>query len=458
MSLPVVAIVGRPNVGKSTLFNRFLGGKMAIVDDQPGVTRDRHAATADWNGRRFTLVDTGGLVPESQEGMEREVNAQIQAAIEEADVCLLVVDVQAGIAATDCDAAIMLRESGRPAILAVNKIDSTRQHDLVYEFFELGLGDPHAVSALSGMGSGDLLDAIVDALPPKSGDERLDPDEIAIAVLGKPNVGKSSFLNRLLGEERFIVSPVAGTTRDAIDTTMKYDGRQIRLVDTAGIRRHAALEVGLEYYTYLRAVRSLNRVQVAIVMLDATESLSRQDMRILNLVEERRRGIVVCVNKWDLVEKDERTASEYEKAFSEQAPRLAYAPIVTLSALTGQRVRRTLDEAIRVADEWHKKIPTPDLNRVLHAATARVQPPQSKGRRPGRVVRILYGHQVETGPPLILFYSNDPAAIPEHYRRYIEHQVRDAFGFVGVPLKIFFRKATSRARARVGASTDDKPR
>jgi GTP-binding protein len=233
---------------------------------------------------------------------------------------------------------------------------------------------------------------------------------------------------------------------------------QIRLVDTAGIRRHAALEIGLEYYTYLRAVRSLNRVQVAIVMLDATDTLSRQDMRILNLVEERRRGIVVCVNKWDLVEKDERTASEYEKAFCEQAPRLAYAPIVTLSALTGQRVRRTLDEAIRVADEWHKKIPTPDLNRVLHAATSRVQPPQSKGRRPGRVVRILYGHQVETGPPLILFYSNDPAAIPEHYRRYIEHQVRDAFGFIGVPLKIFFRKATSRARARVGASTDDETR
>ncbi len=458
MSLPVVAIVGRPNVGKSTLFNRFLGGKMAIVDDQPGVTRDRHTAIADWNGRKFTLVDTGGLVPESQEGMEREVNAQIQAAIDEADVCLLVVDVQAGIAATDRDAAIMLRESGRPTILAANKVDGMRQRELVYEFFELGLGDPYSVSARAGTGSGDLLDAVVEALPPRSGEERLDPDEVAIAVLGKPNVGKSSFLNRLLGEERFIVSPMAGTTRDAIDTTMKYDGRQIRLVDTAGIRRHAAMEVGLEYYTYLRAVRSLNRVQVAIVMLDATESLSRQDMRILNLVEERRRGIVVCVNKWDLVEKNERTAGGYEKAFREQAPRLAYAPIVTLSALTGQRVRRTLDEAIPLADEWHKKILTPDLNRVLHAATARVQPPQSKGRRPGRVVRILYGHQVETGPPLILFYSNDPAAIPEHYRRYIEHQVRDAFGFVGVPLKIFFRRATSRARARVGATANDETR
>lgn len=455
MSLPVVAIVGRPNVGKSTLFNRIVGERQAIVDDQPGVTRDRHTADAEWNGRAFTLVDTGGLVPESEAGFDRQINAQIRAAIDEADVCVLIVDGQDGIASTDRDAANLLRQSGRPTVLAVNKIDSPKQADLVWEFFELGLGEAIAVSARSGMSSGDLLDAIVGLLPEGGGETRIDPDEVAIAVLGKPNVGKSSFLNRLLGEERLIVSPVAGTTRDAIDTTMRYTGRQIRLVDTAGIRRHSALEVGIEYYTYLRAVRSLDRVQVAVVMLDGSETLSRQDMRILNLVEERGRGIVIAINKWDLVEKDERTEAAYRKEFAQQAPRLAYAPIVTMSALTGQRVRKVLDRAIDVWDEWHRRIPTPELNRVLRAATARVQPPQAKGYRPGRIVRILYGHQAETGPPLLLFYSNDPKAIPEHYRRYLENQIRRAFGFEGVPLKIFFRKATERSRARVGVPVEE---
>lgn len=451
MSLPIVAIVGRPNVGKSTLFNRILGARTAIVDDQPGVTRDRHAAVAEWAGRGFTLVDTGGLVPESQEVLEKQVNAQIHAAIEEADLCLLVVDGRAGITATDRDVAALLRESGRPTLLVVNKADNAEQaRRLVWEFYELGLDEPHPVSGLTGTGSGDLLDAVLAKLPAEAQAESGDPDEITITVIGKPNVGKSSFLNRLLGEERLIVSAEAGTTRDAIDTMLTHAGRRVRLVDTAGIRRHSALEEGLEYYTYLRAVRSLERAQIAIVVLDATQPLSRQDLRILNLVEERRRGIVVCVNKWDLVEKDERTAAGYEASFQAEAPTLAYAPLVTISARTGQRVQRALDVAIEVWGEWQKKVPTPVLNRVLHEATARVQPPQSKGRRAGRVVRILYGHQVETGPPLILFYSNDPKAVPEHYRRFLEHAVRDAFGFVGVPLRIEFRLATPRARERVG--------
>ena len=453
MSLPVVAIVGRPNVGKSTLFNRVLGARDAIVHDEPGVTRDRHAATADWAGRSFTLVDTGGLIPESQEEIARQVNAQIYAAIEQADACLFVVDGRTGPTPVDRELAQLLRSSGRPTVLVVNKADNARMGErMAWEFYELGLGEPRPVSALSGIGSGDLLDAVVAALPPETVDAPVDPDEITITVIGKPNVGKSSFLNRLLGEERFIVSPVAGTTRDAIDTTFTYRERRFRLVDTAGIRRHAALEDGLEYYTYLRAVRSLDRAHIAIVMLDASESLSRQDLRILNLAEERRRGIVVCVNKWDLIEKDERTAAGYEAAFRAQARTLAWAPLVTISAATGQRVTRALEVAEQVWKEWHKKVPTPELNKALHRATAKVHPPQSKSRRGSRVVRVLYGHQAETGPPLFLFYANEPQAIPEHYRRYLENEIREAFGFAGVPLRLFFRSSTARSRQRVDAA------
>lgn len=449
---PVVAVVGRPNVGKSTLFNRILGVRDAIVDDQPGVTRDRHSAEAEWNARRFTLVDTGGLLPETEEGLAPQINAQIRAAVEQADLCLLVVDGRAGLTATDRDMAQLLRESGRRTLLVVNKADNLElMRRLPWEFYELGLGDPHPVSALSGTGSGDLLDAVVEALPPAT-EELPDPDEITITVIGKPNVGKSSFLNRLLGEERFIVSPTAGTTRDATDTTLTYAGRRFRLVDTAGIRRQAALESGLEYYTYLRAVRSLERAQVALVILDASEPLSRQDLRILNLVEERRRGIVVCVNKWDVVEKDERTAAGYEAAFKSQARTLAWAPLVTMSARTGQRIHRALDLAIAVREEWGKRVPTPAVNRVLHQATARVQPPQSKGRRTGRIVRILYGDQPETAPPLFVFHANDPDAVPEHYRRYLEGVLREEFGFQGVPLRISFRQAARRSRQEPSAS------
>lgn len=456
-NLPVVAIVGRPNVGKSTLFNRIVGTQHAIVDDHPGVTRDRHSLEAEWAGRRFTLVDTGGLVPESREELARQVNAQIRAAVDEADVCLLVVDGREGITRTDREVADLLRQSGRTALLAVNKADNREMAEkLVWEFWELGLGEPRPVSGTSGLGTGDLLDDLVEALPAERPEEPADPETITVTVIGKPNVGKSSFLNRLLGEERFIVSPVAGTTRDAIDTTFTYRDRSFRLVDTAGIRRHSRHEEGLEYYTYLRAVRSLDRAQIAVVVLDATEPLSRQDLRILNLAVDRRRGIVACVNKWDLIEKDERTAAAYEATFRDQARSLEWAPVVTISAKTGQRVRRVLDVVEEVWREWHKRVPTPELNRVLQEATARVQPPQSKGPRGGKVVRILYGHQVESGPPLFLLYSNHPKAVPEHYRRYLEHAIRDACGFEGVPLRIYFRKAAGRTRARASSTSEGR--
>ena len=450
----MVAIVGRPNVGKSTLFNRIVGAQEAVVDDRPGVTRDRHSLEAEWAGRRFTLVDTGGLVPASKERLARQVNAQIRAAIDEADVCLLVVDGREGVTATDREVADLLRRSGRTTLLAVNKADNRKMaEELVWDFHELGLGEPRPVSGTTGLGTGDLLDAVVDALPRESPAEPEEPDTITVSVIGKPNVGKSSFLNALLGEERFIVSPEAGTTRDAIDTTLEYRDRRFRLVDTAGIRRHSRHEEGLEYYTYLRAVRSLDRAQIAISMLDATQPLSRQDLRILNLAADRRRGIVVCVNKWDLVEKDERTAAGYEAAFRDQARSLAWAPLVTISAKTGQRVRRALEVVETVWEEWNKRVKTSELNEVLERATARVQPPQAKGPGGGRVVRVLYGHQVETAPPLILLYSNLPSAVPEHYRRYLENAIRDAFGFVGVPLRIYYREADPKSRAKAGAAS-----
>lgn len=455
MSLPVVAIVGRPNVGKSTLFNRIVGAQDAIVDDRPGVTRDRHSTVADWAGRRFTLVDTGGLLPEGEEELAPEINAQIRAAIEEADLCLLVVDAKDGVTAMDREAADLLRKSGRGTILVVNKADNRKAaQDAPLEFWELGLGEPFATSAATGLQSGDLLDAVVDALP-EAEEAPEDPETITVAVVGKPNVGKSSLLNRLLGEERFIVSPVAGTTRDATDTMLEWEGRKFRLVDTAGIRRHAHMESGIEYYTYLRAVRALDRAQIAVVVLDATEPLSRQDLRILNLAEERRRGIVIAINKWDLVEKDERTVAAYEATFRAQARSLEWAPIVTISAKTGQRAHRVIETVERVWMEWHKRVPTPGLNSALHEATERVQPPQSKGRGGRRVVRILYGNQVETAPPLFLFFSNEPKAVPEHYRRYLEHAVRDAFGFDGVPLRIFFRDAGGRNRRKTGAVREE---
>jgi GTP-binding protein len=357
-----------------------------------------------------------------------------------------VVDGRSGVVPVDREVAEHLRTSGKPTLLVVNKVDNDEMAKrLVWEFYELGLGDPLPVSGLTGVHSGDLLDAVVAALPAEV-DIPDEPDVITVAVIGKPNVGKSSFLNRLIGEERFIVSPTAGTTRDAIDTRLEHRGRTYRLVDTAGIRRHASLSEGLEYYTYLRAVRALERAQIAIVMLDATEPLSRQDLRILNLAEERRRGIVVAVNKWDLVEKDERTAAHYQTAFQSQARTLAWAPLVTISARSGQRVHRALEMAEEVWTEWHKRVPTPAVNRVLHEATGRVQPPQAKGKRAGRIVRILFGLQAESAPPLFIFFSNEPQAIPEHYRRYLESAVREAFGFVGVPLRIAFRQAGSKRR------------
>ncbi len=336
MALPLVAIVGRPNVGKSTLFNRLVGRRAAIVDDVPGVTRDRIVATADWNGRVFQIVDTGGLVPDTREPLEREIAHQVEAAIGAADAILFMLDARAGITAVDEDIARRLRPESRRVLLLANKLERPGDAAQAAELHALGLGDPLPVSALQGLGTGDLLDRLVELLPP--GDDSEPSAAIRIAVLGKPNVGKSSFVNRLLGEERVIVSPQAGTTRDSVDTRLLWQGHEIVLIDTAGLRKSAPRESGIEYYTYLRTLAALERSDVSVILLDGTEPLSRQDLRVLNLVAERGKGLVVGVNKWDLVEAETGTAEAYARAFREAAPSLAFAPLVFLSALTGRRV------------------------------------------------------------------------------------------------------------------------
>jgi GTP-binding protein len=442
-ALPLVAIVGRPNVGKSTLFNRIVGRRTAIVDDRPGVTRDRLAATADWAGRAFQLVDTGGLVPGTREELERQVAHQVEAAIRAADVILFVVDAETGVTGSDLDIAQRLRRESRRVLLVVNKVDRPNDAAASAEFHALGLGEPHAVSAAQGLGSGDLLDRVVERLPPPAPATE-EPAALRVAVLGKPNVGKSSFVNRLLGEERVIVSPVAGTTRDAVDTTLAWHGRPVVLVDTAGLRRGSSREPGIEYYTYLRTVAALERADVAVVLLAADEPLARQDLRVLNLAEERGKGIVAVVNKWDLAEAETGTAEAYGRAFRAAAPTLAFVPIVFVSAKTGKRVDKALETALRVGDARRGRIPTAEVNRVLRALVDRLPPPVRRGRN----VRILYANQVAVEPPTFVLFTNEPDAVTDSYRRYLESGMREAWDFEGVPLRFLYRADAKRRRER----------
>lgn len=449
MSLPLVAIIGRPNVGKSTLFNRIVGGRTAIVDDVPGVTRDRIVAVADWNGRSFQLVDTGGLVPGTREELERQIAHQVEAAIRSADLILFVTDAAAGSTPMDEDIAARLRREGRRVLLVANKVDRPDDPSAGSEFHAFGLGDPHPVSAIQGTGSGDLLDRIVEALPAA---EPTDAPATAlrVAVLGKPNVGKSSFVNRLLGEERVIVSPVAGTTRDAVDTRFAWNGREVVLIDTAGLRKASAREPGLEYYTYLRTLAALGRADVAVVLLDGTEPLSRQDLRVLNLAVERGKGVVAAVNKWDLVAAETGTAEAYAAAFRESAPTLAFVPLVYLSAKTGKRVERALEIAFRVGEGRRRRIATPEVNRVLRGIVAAYPPPTYRGRG----VRLLYANQVAAEPPTFVIFTNDPENVTDSYRRYVENGMREAWGFEGVPLRFIYRADVSRRARRAGTGAE----
>lgn len=456
MPKPLVALVGRPNVGKSTLFNRLVEERLAVVDAVPGTTRDRLVAEADWSGVTFDVVDTGGIDPSflfRGEGREplsvgsadfiAEIQEQAEVAIQEADAVLLVVDVESGVTPADQEVAQVLRRRQRerdgepwpPVLLVVNKCDSERRRQEAYQFYELGMGDPHPVSALHGLGVGDMLDELLDRLG-RPAEEVLDEEAVHIAIVGKPNVGKSSLLNRLLGEERAIVSPIPGTTRDAIDTHLDYDGESIVLIDTAGIRRRGRIEPGVEKYSVLRSFRAIERADVALLVVDATEGITAQDTHIAGFILDEWKSAVVLVNKWDAVEKDTFTMAEYTRHVRYALRFVDYVPVLFISAKTGQRVNEVLPLALQVQEERLVRLPTSQVNRVLRGALDR-HPPSGKAGRP---LKIYYGTQVRTDPPTFLLYVNDPELAHFTYLRYLENRIREHHGFLGTPIRIVLRQ------------------
>jgi len=433
--LPVVAVVGRPNVGKSTLFNRAIGRRVAIVDDRPGVTRDRNFAQAEWAGRDFLIVDTGGVIEGSDTPMDRAVRAQALAAVAEADVILFVVDGKVGTHPLDEMLAEVLRKADKPVLVVVNKMDNMPRDEGHHDFWSLGMGEPLALSAVSGKGSGELLDRVVGSLPDAPPAE---PDEglIRVAVVGKPNVGKSSFVNRLLGEDRVVVSEEAGTTRDPVDTPFAYHGKTLVFVDTAGLRRQSKVKDSLEYYSALRTDRVVHEADICIVLVDASEEeLHAQDIRIAETAWDAGKGVILIANKWDLVEKETNTAPQWEKKVRERIPFLQWVPIVFASALTGQRVRKCLDLVLEVQEERHRRIDTSEVNRVLEALVGRQQPPHYRGRP----LKIRYATQVSVAPPTFAVFANYPKEIPEHYIRYLHNGFREAWTFMGTPLRLRLR-------------------
>ena len=436
MNLPVVAVVGRPNVGKSTFFNRVLGQRVAIVEDRPGVTRDRNFARAEWNGRQFFLVDTGGMVEGATDEMDRLIRRQVLAAIDEADVVVQMVDGKAGPHPLDYQVAEYLRRTQRPAVLLVNKMDNFGSPSAVahHDFWDLGIGDPFPVASLNGKGTGDVLDEIVKRLPEGPGEE--EPEALRVAVIGRPNVGKSSLVNRLLGEDRLVVSDVAGTTRDSIDTPFEYNDQRLVFVDTAGLRRQARVDESVEFYSTLRTERAIERADVCLLMVDATAEIAVQDLRIAEKAWDAGCGLILIANKWDLVSKETMTAPNYEKAVRERAPFLRWVPFVFISAATGQRVHRLLDMILEVQAERQRRIPTHEVNDVLGALTSRARPPAVQGRP----IKFLYGTQVAVQPPTFVLWVNMPDAVPESYRRYLSNGFREAWQFMGAPLRINLRQ------------------
>jgi len=432
MSTPVVALIGRPNVGKSALFNRIIGEDEAIVSEEAGTTRDRHFAKAEWNGRAFWLVDTGGLSDDPNAPMDKEIRDQVATAIEEADMMLFVVDANAGLHPSDHRVAEMIRATGKPWLLVANKVDDPSRVDF-YEFYNLGAGDPYPVSAQNGKNSGDLLDELVKRLP-----ESVPEDETAlrIAVVGRPNVGKSSFVNKLLGENRLVVSDVAGTTRDAIDTPMTFHGRKLIFVDTAGLRRQTKINDGIEFYSSLRTRRAIERANICVLLIDATEGeFHNQDLTIANMAWEAGRGLIVVVNKWDLVEKDDKAVHKFEKKAQEKAPFLKHVPFLFTSALTGQRVSKVLDVIQLVDEQSRVRISTSQINERLAELLARRQPSQAAGRE----VKLNYATQVSVAPPTIAFFGNHPDLVEDHYVRFLHNGFRGFWGFTGNPLRIVMR-------------------
>lgn len=479
---PLVAIVGRPNVGKSTLFNRLVGERMAIVEDLPGTTRDRIYADAEWNGRTFTVIDTGGLELGTSEDIGARITAQAHLAIEEADVIIFLVDTKAGITKADSEVADMLRRSGKPVVLGANKADNPTRRQEAVEFYELGLGDPITLTANSGTGTGDLLDEVVDKLPPKAEgeDEEAGAGIPRLAIVGRPNVGKSSLINAITGQDRVLVSDIPGTTRDAVDTLVEHGGRQVLLIDTAGIRRRGHIGPGVEKYSVLRADRAIDRSDVAILLIDGVEGITAQDTHIAGFVNEAAKGIIIVINKWDAVlehlrarralaesqdeaapilpesereaiDREVTDAEHYLKLVRERLKFVPYAPIVFASAKTRYHVGNILDHALRIYETRQQRVPTPELNDVIREAVQRHRPPTVQGRP----LRVFYATQAEVAPPTFVFFVNDPQLLHFSYERYLENTLRGSFGFEGTAIRLLFR---ARTTDRNEEDKDRKPR
>ena len=436
MAKPIVAIVGRPNVGKSMLFNKLIGKRVSIVEDTPGVTRDRIYGETDWNGRKFTLIDTGGIEPRTDSEILSFMREQAEIAVSHADVIVFLTDIKTGLTASDQEVASMLLRSGKPIVLAVNKMDSVGAVDPdYYEFYNLGLGDPIAVSAVHGHGTGDLLDECVKYFPPE-GEEEEDDDRIQVAIIGKPNVGKSSLTNKILGQQRTIVSDVAGTTRDAIDSYFENETGKYVFIDTAGMRKKAKVDEAIERYSVLRAQMAIERSDVCLILIDATEGVTEQDTKVAGLAHEAGKACIIVVNKWDLVEKDGKTMDRMREDVRRDLSYMAYAPILFISAATGQRVDRLFELIQYVNNQASTRITTGMLNSVLADAQTRVQPPTDKGRR----LEIYYMTQVGIKPPHFVIFCNDARLFHFSYQRYIENCIRNTFGLEGTPIKITIRQ------------------
>lgn len=436
MARPVVAVVGRPNVGKSTLFNKLIGKRLSIVKDTPGVTRDRILAPCEWRGRTFLMVDTGGIEPHSDDIILSQMRRQAQLAIEQADVIVLVTDLQAGVTANDADVAVMLQKSGKPVVLCVNKCDRIGAPPAeFYEFYNLGLGDPVGVSSLHGTGTGDLLDAVFEHFPPEE-EEETEDEVVKVAIIGKPNAGKSSLVNKLAGEERSIVSDIAGTTRDAIDTEVSTPQGKFLLIDTAGLRRRSRVDDAIEKYSILRAEMAVERADVCVILIDGTEGFTEQDSKVAGIAHEKGKACIIAVNKWDAVEKNDRTMSLTRKKLENDFSFMAYAPFIFISAKTGQRLDRLLELVNYVNGQNAMRVSTGALNDVLAQATARVQPPTDRGRR----LKIYYVTQPSTRPPTFVFFVNRADLFHFSYQRYLENQLRETFGFEGTPIRFIIRE------------------
>ena len=436
MSKPIVAVVGRPNVGKSTLFNKLVGRRLSIVEDTPGVTRDRIYGDSEWRSRKFMLIDTGGIEPASDDVILSQMRSQAQLAIDAADVIVMVTDMRSGVVATDMEVAAMLQKSGRPIVLCVNKCDSVGNPPAeFYEFYNLGLGEPYPVSAVHGHGTGDLLDAVFAYFPEEQSEEQ-DDEYIKVAIIGKPNAGKSSLVNKVAGEERVIVSDIAGTTRDAIDTIVENDKGKFLFIDTAGIRRKSRIKDNVERYSIIRAEAAVDRADVCVIMIDATEGFTEQDSKVAGIAHEKGKGCIIAVNKWDAVEKDGGTMNTFRKKLENDFSFMSYAPFIFISAKTGQRIDRLFELIKYVSNQNSTRISTGMLNDVLADATARVQPPSDKGKR----LKIYYITQPSTKPPTFVCFVNNADLFHFSYQRYMENKIRETFGLEGTPVRFIIRE------------------